>query len=157
MAATGDTGEDIGRIWNAIKECAKIGVDERVILAIIMQESHGDVGVQTTFSPGDNIPTGGLMQCGGDAGHPGQHGLSQVGAVNHRSEISLTRSRTPSPPWFARAPSTSRATSKLTATSGAASPFTLLFASTTLEVSTTATSAMDVARRLRMSATLLTA
>ena len=33
MASTGDTGEDIGRIWNAIKECAKIGVDERVILA----------------------------------------------------------------------------------------------------------------------------
>ncbi|KAK7192937.1 hypothetical protein DPSP01_005146 [Paraphaeosphaeria sporulosa] len=77
MFATGDTGEDVGRIWNAIKECAKIGVDERVILAIIMQESHGDVGVQTTYSPGDNIPTGGLMQCGGCAGCPGQHGVSQ--------------------------------------------------------------------------------
>lgn len=78
MASTGDTGEDIGRIWNAIKECAKIGVDERVILAIIMQESHGDVGVETTFSPGDHIPTGGLMQCGGCAGCPGRHGVSQV-------------------------------------------------------------------------------
>ena len=85
MSATGDTGEDIGRIYNAIKECAKIGVDERVILAIIMQESHGDVGVQTTFSPGDNIPTGGVMQCSGCAGHPGKHGLSQVCAFSSLS------------------------------------------------------------------------
>jgi hypothetical protein len=78
MLSTGNTGEDVGRIYNAIKECAKLGVDERVILAIIMQESHGDVGVQTTYSPGDNIPTGGVMQCSGCAGHAGKHGLSQV-------------------------------------------------------------------------------
>lgn len=31
MAATGDTGEDIGRIWNAVNECAKIGVEERLV------------------------------------------------------------------------------------------------------------------------------
>lgn len=78
MLATHDTSDDISHIKNAIKECAKIGVDERVILAIIMQESHGDVGAPVTFSPGDNIPTGGLMQCSGCAGFPGKHGLSQV-------------------------------------------------------------------------------
>ena len=75
-----NTSEDTRRIKVAIEECAKIGVDERVILAIIMQESHGDVGVRTTYSPGDNIPTGGLMQCGGCAGAPGRNNLSQVGS-----------------------------------------------------------------------------
>lgn len=39
MLATGDTGEDVGRIWNAVKECAKLGVEERVIFCIIMQVS----------------------------------------------------------------------------------------------------------------------
>lgn len=29
MFATGDTGEDVGRIWNAVNECAKLGVEER--------------------------------------------------------------------------------------------------------------------------------
>jgi hypothetical protein len=77
MFANGDTGDDVGRIWNAIKDAATIGVDERVILGIIMQESHGDVGVRTTFSP-EGIPTAGLMQCSGCQGFPGQHGLSQV-------------------------------------------------------------------------------
>jgi len=77
MLSTGNTGEDVGRIWNAIKECAKKGVDERVILGIIMQESHGNVGVITTKSP-DGIDTAGLMQCSGCPGFPGRHGLSQV-------------------------------------------------------------------------------
>ncbi|ORY19532.1 hypothetical protein BCR34DRAFT_582236 [Clohesyomyces aquaticus] len=77
MFSTGDTGEDVGRIYNAIKEAAKIGVDERVILGIIMQESHGDVGVVTTISP-DGIPTAGLMQCSGCPGYPGKHGLTQA-------------------------------------------------------------------------------
>jgi hypothetical protein len=76
MFSTGDTGEDVGRIFNAIVEAAKIGVDERVIFGIIMQESHGDVGVRTTVSP-DGIPTAGLMQCSGCQGFPGQHGLRQ--------------------------------------------------------------------------------
>lgn len=77
MFATGDTGEDIGRIWNAVLECAKIGVEERVIFAIIMQESTGNVGVRTTFN-GDGHATAGLMQADGSPGFPGQHGLSQV-------------------------------------------------------------------------------
>jgi soluble lytic murein transglycosylase-like protein len=76
MLATGDTGEDVGRIWNAVLECAKLGVEERVIFAIIMQESTGNVGVQTTYN-GDGHATAGLMQCDGSPGFPGQHGLSQ--------------------------------------------------------------------------------
>lgn len=78
MLATGSTNDDVERVRNAIKECAQMGVEERVILAIIMQESHGDVGVRTTFSPGEGVPTGGLMQCWMCMGNPGQHGISQV-------------------------------------------------------------------------------
>ncbi|KAK9413778.1 putative Transglycosylase SLT domain-containing protein [Seiridium unicorne] len=76
MLATGDTGEDVGRIWNAVLECTKIGVEERVIFAIIMQESTGNVGVRTTTNA-DGHGTAGLMQCDGSPGFPGKHGLSQ--------------------------------------------------------------------------------
>ncbi|KAH8678201.1 hypothetical protein BX600DRAFT_146915 [Xylariales sp. PMI_506] len=76
MFQTGDTGEDVGRIWNAVLECAKIGVEERVIFCIIMQESTGNVGVRTTVNA-DGHDTAGLMQCDGSPGFPGQHGLSQ--------------------------------------------------------------------------------
>lgn len=37
MRSTGSTADDVGRINVAIREAAKIGVDERVILSIIMQ------------------------------------------------------------------------------------------------------------------------
>jgi hypothetical protein len=77
MLATGDSNEDVGRIWNAILEAAKIGVEERVILCIIMQESTGNVGVGTTTSPG-GAPTGGLMQAIESPAFPGQHDLPQV-------------------------------------------------------------------------------
>ncbi|KAH8906711.1 hypothetical protein BR93DRAFT_958875 [Coniochaeta sp. PMI_546] len=76
MLKTGNTGEDVGRIWNAVKECAKLGVDERVIFCIIMQESSGNVGVRTTTNM-DGHGTAGLMQCDGSPGFPGKHGLSQ--------------------------------------------------------------------------------
>jgi len=63
MAQTGNTGEDIGRIWNGVVDASKrIGVEERVIFAIIMQESTGNVGVGTTTNM-DGRGTGGLMQC----------------------------------------------------------------------------------------------
>lgn len=77
MFQTGDSGEDVGKIFDAIKEAAKIGVEERVILAIIMQESTGNVGVKTTTAP-DGKPTAGLMQCQGSPGFPGQHNLDPV-------------------------------------------------------------------------------
>jgi hypothetical protein len=33
-----------------VEKCAKLGVDERVILGIIMQESHGNVGASTEYN-----------------------------------------------------------------------------------------------------------
>lgn len=77
MQQTGDSGEDIGRIFNAINDAAKIGVEERVILCIIMQESRGNVGVGTP-QDNDHKNTGGLMQAEESPGFPGQHNLSQV-------------------------------------------------------------------------------
>lgn len=78
MLQTGDTGEDVGRIWNAVVAAAKeIGVEERVIFCIIMQESTGNVGVGTTTDP-DAKATGGLMQAEESPAFPGKHGLSQV-------------------------------------------------------------------------------
>ncbi|KAK7994304.1 hypothetical protein PG991_015892 [Apiospora marii] len=86
MNQAGSTWDDIGRINVAIRNAAaSIGVDERVILGIIMQESHGYVGVVTTFSPGEGIPTAGIMQCSNCQGFPGQTGLSQVFVVDSSS------------------------------------------------------------------------
>ncbi|KAF2876133.1 hypothetical protein BDV95DRAFT_535586 [Massariosphaeria phaeospora] len=77
MFSTGDTGEDIGRMYNAINSAAaSIGVEQRVILAIILQESSGNVGVGCTTAP-DGSQSCGLMQADGSPGFPGQHGLSQ--------------------------------------------------------------------------------
>ncbi len=83
MFKTGDSGEDIGRIWNAVEECAKLGVDERVIFCIIMQESTGNVGAITTTNR-DGHSTAGLMQCDGSPGFDGRHSLSQVGLPKTR-------------------------------------------------------------------------
>lgn len=81
MLQTGDTGEDVGRIWNAVNDAAKnIGVEERVIFCIIMQESTGNVGVGTP-KDNDNNPTGGLMQAEESPAFPGKHGLSQVSCM----------------------------------------------------------------------------
>ena len=86
MFRKGDTGEDVGRIWNAVNGAARdIGVQERVIFCIIMQESTGDVGVRTTIAP-DKSHSGGLMQAAESPGFPGQHGLSQV-SINEYSLI----------------------------------------------------------------------
>jgi hypothetical protein len=101
MFQTGDSGEDVGRIFNAITEAAKIGVEERVILAIIMQESTGNVGVPSTTDQGGQGDAG-LMQCRGSPGFPGQYNLSQV---RTQVEILLTSAltnvvkRTKSHPW----------------------------------------------------------
>jgi hypothetical protein len=40
------------------------GVDPRLILSIIMQESHGEVRVRSTQAPDGSSTSGGLMQCG---------------------------------------------------------------------------------------------
>ncbi|KAH7313026.1 hypothetical protein BKA65DRAFT_150686 [Rhexocercosporidium sp. MPI-PUGE-AT-0058] len=76
MLQTGDSDEDVGRIWNAVVEAAEIGVEARVIFCIIMQESTGNVGVETPTNQ-DGDATGGLMQCVGSPAFPGEHDLSQ--------------------------------------------------------------------------------
>ena len=74
MVNAGSTWDDVGRINVAISNAAAtIGVDERVILAIILQESSGYVGVPCTG--GDDC---GLMQCEGCPSFQGQNGLPQV-------------------------------------------------------------------------------
>lgn len=79
MAMAGSTLVDIAGIRNSCESIGnQYGVDPRVVLAIIMQESHGYVGVRTTYS-WEGIPTAGLMQCSGCQGYPGQTSLSQVG------------------------------------------------------------------------------
>src|SRR5438045_8268317 len=80
MLQTRASHKDIGCIFNAIKEAAKIGVEERVILAIIMQESSDNVGVASTTDQ-DGQTSVGLMQCRGNHGFDGQHHLSLVGML----------------------------------------------------------------------------
>lgn len=75
---TGSTQSDIAGIRSSCERIGnQYGVDPRVVLAMIMQESHGYVGVRTTYS-WEGIPTAGLMQCWGCQGYPGRTGLSQV-------------------------------------------------------------------------------
>lgn len=63
MVNAGSSWDDVGRINVAISQAAaSIGVDERVILAIILQESTGYVGVECT---GNNDC--GIMQCEGSS------------------------------------------------------------------------------------------
>jgi hypothetical protein len=77
MLTAGSTPGDVEGIKKAVQECAKLGVDERVIFCIIMQESSGNVGIGTTTNM-DQRSTGGLMQCDGSPAFPGKHDLSQV-------------------------------------------------------------------------------
>lgn len=78
MVDAGSTWDDVGRIAVAIENAAAdIGVDERVILGVIIQESSGYVGVTTTYDA-DGNPTGGLMQSEGCTGFDGENGLPQV-------------------------------------------------------------------------------
>lgn len=86
MAMTGSTAGDIEKIRNSCLNIGpQLGIDPRVVLGMIMQESHGYVGVRTTYS-WEGIPTAGLLQCSGCTGYPGQVNLSQV-----RSNYLLSR------------------------------------------------------------------
>lgn len=86
MLATGSTNDDVNHIYNAVVQCADLGVEDRIIFCIIMQESTGNVGVRTTVNA-DGHGTAGLMQADGSPGFPGQHGLSQVGFPPLKSRI----------------------------------------------------------------------
>ena len=58
-----DTAEQIEFIKQAIEQVAtESGIDKRVILCTIMQESQGNVHVRTTISPDGRVRNPGLMQ-----------------------------------------------------------------------------------------------
>ncbi|KAK8097601.1 uncharacterized protein PG998_013087 [Apiospora kogelbergensis] len=77
MKAKGDTDSDLTNIKKALQSVGKkYGIEDRVLLAMMMQESHGDVGAITTYSQPDNFPTGGLFQCWKCPGFYGKHGLT---------------------------------------------------------------------------------
>ena len=88
MFQTGDSGEDVGRIFNAVLEAAKIGVEERVTFCIIMQESTGNVSVGTPNDQ-DGNPTGGLMQAEESPAFLGQYDLPQVGCPGSINSFGL--------------------------------------------------------------------
>jgi hypothetical protein len=77
MVDAGSSWDDVGRISVAIEQAAAaIGVEELVILGIILQESSGYVGAPCTPTGGDDC---GLMQSEGCPGYPYQNELPQVG------------------------------------------------------------------------------
>lgn len=66
------------RIRVAITTVAKsYDIDPRVLLGIMMEESHGGVGVVTTYDA-EGVPTGGLMQASNCHGYDGKNNLAQV-------------------------------------------------------------------------------
>lgn len=76
LQATGDSDEGIGHIYDAIQQVSSnTGVDNRVILSIIMQESHGKIN---TNNAGDGQNTPGLMQAMGCPNHAGEADVSRV-------------------------------------------------------------------------------
>ncbi|KAK2615742.1 hypothetical protein N8I77_002474 [Diaporthe amygdali] len=78
MLAAGSTQQDVDRIYTAITGVASSsGIDPRVLLGIMMEESHGGVGVVTTWNA-DGQATGGLMQASGCHGFDGQNNLAQA-------------------------------------------------------------------------------
>lgn len=78
MTAAGSTQGDVTNIGAAAQSVASSqGIDSRVILSLIIQESTGYVGVATTTNV-DGQGTGGLMQTSGCQGYPGQNGLTAV-------------------------------------------------------------------------------
>ncbi|KAG8169241.1 hypothetical protein KVR01_001990 [Diaporthe batatas] len=78
MFVAGSTQQDVDHIRIAVTSvAASYGIDRRVLLGIIMEESHGGVGVATTYNA-DGLPTGGLMQASGCHGYEGQNNLAQA-------------------------------------------------------------------------------
>lgn len=63
MTTTGNSTQETQWVLDAIQEWSgPSGVDRRGILAVIMQESHGEVRVNSTTSPGAGVHNTGLMQ-----------------------------------------------------------------------------------------------
>jgi hypothetical protein len=107
MVDAGSSWDDVGRIAVAIEQAAAdIGVDERVILGIILQESSGYVGVPCTGGGADC----GIMQCEGCASFPYQNELPQVRRVLPTLDLYLLNiTSSPIPlPWSMAVRNTSR-------------------------------------------------
>ncbi|POS72290.1 hypothetical protein DHEL01_v209311 [Diaporthe helianthi] len=78
MFVAGSTQQDVDHIRIAVTSvAAAYGIDERVLFGIIMEESHGGVGVVNTHDA-DGSATGGLMQASGCQGYQGQNNLAQA-------------------------------------------------------------------------------
>jgi hypothetical protein len=78
MPHDNQTPEESQKIKTAIQVAhAQTGVDPRLLMAIIMQESHGELRVHTTIAP-DGSKSGGLMQC---AGCPSAEGIIKDGYI----------------------------------------------------------------------------
>lgn len=136
----------VDRIRIAIISVAKTyGIDPRVLLGIIMEESHGVVGAKTTWNA-DGVPTGGLMQASSCHGYDGQKDLAQVMRTKtlppHKlilpgqpqkplANKRISHHRLTSPTWWTAEPSTSGRTSATGVARTRSSPFTLPCASTT--------------------------
>lgn len=63
MNTTGNSAQETQWIIEAVGTvAAELGIDRRCILAVIMQESHGKVRVNSTTSPGAGVNNTGIMQ-----------------------------------------------------------------------------------------------
>ncbi|KAK2614150.1 hypothetical protein N8I77_001002 [Diaporthe amygdali] len=63
MNTTGNSAQETQWVLDAVNTVAgEVGMDPRCILAVIMQESHGKVRVNSTTSPGAGINNTGIMQ-----------------------------------------------------------------------------------------------
>ncbi|EED17337.1 hypothetical protein TSTA_111730 [Talaromyces stipitatus ATCC 10500] len=84
---SGDSGQQIGMIWNAIQQVAESSlVDHRFILATILQESSGCVNVCATTNPDPSQPDNpGLMQSDGGSTFVGNS------ASNSAQQTSITQ------------------------------------------------------------------
>lgn len=83
MRAVGDSDQSIYDIYDAIQQVSgNSGVDNRVILSIIMQESHGKIN---TLNANDGQNTPGLMQAMGCPNHAGEKDVSRVCVSNRLS------------------------------------------------------------------------
>lgn len=76
MRARGNSEQDIANLHAAIAQVAgSHGIDDRVLIAMIMQESHGQVNTANAW---DGQDTPGLMQAMGCPNHAGAATVSKV-------------------------------------------------------------------------------
>ncbi|KAL1858727.1 hypothetical protein Daus18300_009861 [Diaporthe australafricana] len=63
MNTTGNSAQETAWVLEAVRAVAgEVGMDPRCVLAVVMQESHGKVRVNSTTSPGAGVNNTGIMQ-----------------------------------------------------------------------------------------------